>query len=130
MKRPKIFYGWWIVAVQLFQTMLTGAIGVYAFGLFAVELGSEFNWTRAQIYMAHTITTVVTGICGPFIGRWVDKHGIQPLMSLGALVGGISFTLLGLTQSLWYFYGIYFILEATIQQKTASTSIFYSVMCQ
>jgi len=89
---------------------LTGAVGVYAFGLFAVELCATFDWTRAQFYFAHTISTVVTGVCGPFVGRWVDKHGIQPLMPLGAFIGGVLFALLALTQSIWYLYGIYLVM--------------------
>lgn len=126
MKRPKIFYGWWIIAVQLFRTMLTGAVGVYAFGLFVVELCAEFNWTRAQVYLAHTITTMVTAVCGPFVGRWVDRHGIQPLMTLGALIGGVFFALLGLTHFIWYLYGIYFIMaiaQSTSGQVPVNTMI-------
>jgi sugar phosphate permease len=102
------------------------SVQVYAFGLFAVELLAQFGWSRAQVYFAHTITTLITGICSPFIGKWVDKHGIQPTITIGAFAGGALFALLGLTQSIWYLYGIYAIMaiaQALAGQVPVNTMI-------
>lgn len=111
MPRRKIFYGWWIVAAGLVCLLLAGGIGFYTFGAFFIPLTDEFGWSRAQLSLAITITCVL-GLAAPLVGSWVDKYGVRIIMAVGALATGAAFALLGLTQSLWYFYLMVFILAS------------------
>jgi len=106
-----IFYGWWIVAAGSICLLLAGGIGYYTFGAFFIPLVDEFGWTRAQLSLAATIASVL-GLAAPLIGTWVDKYGARVVMAVGALITGVAFALLGLTQSLWYFYLMYLIVAS------------------
>ena len=103
MPRFSIFYGWWIVAASLICLLLAGGIGFYTFGAFFIPLIDEFGWSRAQLSLGITIAAVL-GLAAPLVGFWVDKYGARIVMAVGALVTGAAFALLGLTNSLWYFY--------------------------
>jgi len=105
------FYGWWIVAVSAITLLLAGGIGLYSFGAFFTPLIDEFGWSRAQISLAMSIMGLV-GFTGPLVGTWVDRYGARKIMVLGALLMSISFTCLGFTFSIYYFYALYFIVAA------------------
>jgi len=103
--RFSIFYGWWIVAVGILSLLLAGGIGIYTFGAFFTPLIDEFGWSRGQLSLAMTIASLV-GLFGPMVGTWVDRYGARRVMAIGALIAGGAIALLGLTTSIWYFYGI------------------------
>lgn len=106
-KRVKIFYGWWIVAAA-FTAMFTG-IGIiqFTFGVFIKPLGKEFGWGRGAISLAHSISSLATGLVGPLVGKWIHQYGPRIVMTLGAFVMGISFSSLYLMNSLWHLYFFY-----------------------
>lgn len=110
MKKPRIFYGWYIAAGSIIMQALTNGFSVYAFGVFAVPLLAEFGWARGELYLAQTIAIAVGGIISPFIGKWVDRYGVKGLMSFGSLMCGTLLGLLSFTSSIWYFYGIYILM--------------------
>ena len=103
MPRSRVFYGWWIVGVGLLSLLLGGGIGFYTFGVFFTELEEVFGWTRTELSLAITICCLM-GLLGPIAGILVDRYGARLVMAIGALVTGAAFALLGLTNSLWYFY--------------------------
>jgi sugar phosphate permease len=105
------FYGWWIVAVSAITLLLAGGIGFYSFGAFFTPLVNEFSWSRAQISLAMSIMGLI-GFTGPLLGTWVDRYGARRIMVLGALLMGLSFACLGFTFSIYYFYGLYFVVAA------------------
>jgi len=72
-----------------------------------IPLIKEFGWAKGQLSLAVTLSSLAGGVSGPFIGRWVDRHGPRGIMTLGAVVAGASYALLSLTPSIWYFYLIY-----------------------
>jgi sugar phosphate permease len=101
--RFHIFYGWWIVAAGMLCMLLAGGIGFYTFGAFFIPIIDELGWSRTQLSLGMTIASVL-GLAAPLVGSWVDKYGARIVMAIGALITGSAFALLGLTQSLWYFY--------------------------
>jgi MFS family permease len=113
LKRPGIFYGWYIAASSLVINFFGAGIAVYSFGLFATSLLEEFGWERGELYLATTISAIAGGISGPFIGRWIDRHGIKPFIPICALMAGLFLALLAFTQSIWYFYAIYTLVTLT-----------------
>jgi len=91
-----------------------------------VPLLAEFGWARGELYLAQTIAIVVGGLISPFIGKWVDRYGVKGLMSFGALMCGTLLALLSFTSSIWYFYGIYFLMamaRAAIGQIPINTMV-------
>jgi len=73
-----------------------------------------------------TILILVQGVAGPFIGRMVDRYGAKRVIAVGALITGLGFALLSLTNTLWYFYLSYFAIGvgmSAIGTVPASTAV-------
>lgn len=107
MKKPGIFYGYWIVAVAFLCLFTYSGVGYYAPSLFYQPLEMEFGWGRGAVSAAFTVIFVVQGVAAPYIGRLVDVHGAKRLIVLGAFITGIGFFALYFIQNLWSFYACY-----------------------
>jgi MFS family permease len=105
----KVFYGWWVVlAAGIGSFMGPGPILSFTFGVFLKSLSQEFGWSRAQISLAFSLSTLVLSGILPFIGKLVDRFGARKVIVPSALFFGLcvmSFSLL--SASLWHFYVIY-----------------------
>jgi MFS family permease len=124
-KKPKFFYGYWIVAVAFYSVFIYSGCGFYAFSLFVKSLQDAFGWGRGEIMLSWTISNLVTGFSAPFIGRVIDRYGPRRVIVIGALIGGLSFILLSQTQQLWNFYLAYGIngLANAAMGATAATAV-------
>ncbi len=109
-KRPKVFYGYWIVVATFFFAFIFSGCGFYAFSLFIVPLQTDFGWNRGEIMATLTIFFLVGGMAAPAIGRIVDRYGARMVMATGAFLAGLGFALLSLVSDLRYFYGSYVII--------------------
>jgi len=108
-KRPKIFYGWWIVFASALGMCLGGPpIAVFSFSIFFNSLVHEFHASRAAVSFAFTLHNVIGAICAPLVGRLIDRFGVRrvilPATAAFALVL-ISGRALG--TSIWQFYLFY-----------------------
>ena len=108
-KKPKVFYGYWIVVTAFFCAFIHSGCGFYAFSLFVTPLQADFGWGRGGIMIALTIFFLIGGVTAPYVGRLVDRYGAKKVLALGAAITGLGFVLLSLVQSLWHFYGGYII---------------------
>ncbi|UCG55291.1 MAG: MFS transporter [Dehalococcoidia bacterium] len=103
-KKPKVFYGYWIVAATFFCAFMDSACGYYSFSLFVTPLEADFGWGRGTIMAAWTFRFLGMGLASPFFGRLVDRWGSRKVIPIGAIIGGLGFVLLAQTTNLWYFY--------------------------
>lgn len=96
--RRNFFYGWIVVGVAFFATLMTAAtLGMP--GAFIIPLSKEFGWDTAQISIALSIRIVLFGVLAPFAATFIDRYGMRTMMliSLTLLfvslicVQGISF---------------------------------------
>ena len=109
-KRPRIYYGYIIVAASIFiLIMLFGPIASY--GIFLPSLQSEFGWERATISGARSLAFFLMGVFSAFGGILTDKYGPRLTMILSGLVLGIACFLVSHVNTVWQlylFYGILF----------------------
>ena len=105
--KPKLFYGWWIVAVSLVVLFITLGLAYYSFGVLFNPLIAEFGWSRATLSGAVSIFSLAWGLACPVVGRLTDRYGPRRLIILGAIALGTSFCLLSLTNALWHLYLLY-----------------------
>lgn len=108
-KKPKVFYGYWILVATFFCLFIVSGCGFYSFSLFVRPLEADFGWDRGEIMAAFAIYMIVMGVASPFIGRLLDRYGARKVISIGAFVGGLGFALLSLTGDLRHFYAGWFV---------------------
>jgi len=111
-RKGRIFYGYWLVAVNFIFMLLSYGCGSFVFSLFVNPLQSTFGWGRGHVMVGFTIFFVLQGVVSPLVGRLVDRHGPRRVIPLGALVMGLGFLLVSRTGSLLLFYASYVIIGA------------------
>ena len=108
-KRPKLFYGWWIVFTAALGLCLGGPpIAVFSFGVFFKSLVHEFHASRAAISFAFTLHNVVGAICAPLVGRLIDRYGARRvILPATVALAVILISARALGGSIWQFYLFY-----------------------
>lgn len=109
-KAYKIFYGWWIVTACFLISLYVGCVAFFGFTAFFEPLVKEFGWSHTQISLASSLRGLEMGIFAPFIGFFVDRFGSRKFIILGTITIGLGLISLSLTQSLFMFYGSFFLL--------------------
>jgi len=102
-KKPEPFYGY-IIVIACF--VITGVIiGAHStFGIFLESLLSEFGWTRAVTSGAYSLTLILEGVVGLFVGRFTDKLGPKVVMVACGIFLGLGYLLTSQVNSLWQLY--------------------------
>jgi MFS family permease len=99
-KRPRIFYGWIIVAAAAAMMVYSSGVWFYGFPIFYKELLSQFGWSRATGAAIVSLARLEGGLEGPIIGWLVDKFGPRKLAIIGAVIFGVGFLLMSVVTSI------------------------------
>jgi sugar phosphate permease len=102
--RRKIYYGWWVAIGSVASMALLSGVSFWSFGLYVEPLEEEFGWSRAQVSFGFSSSILVSGLIGPFVGRWVDARGPRSSIILGAVLTALTYLLLATTSALWQWY--------------------------
>jgi MFS family permease len=106
-RKPRLFYGWYIVAVVFFTTSLSNGIMNIPLGAILKPMTEDTGWTRTQVTLAGTIGVLAGSMLVPISGRLTDRYGPRVLMTIGSVALGSIFLGLAHTQYLWQFYALY-----------------------
>ncbi len=104
----KFFQGWIMVAACFVLLSLYAGAGFYTFSIFIKPLEESFGWSRSAISFAMSIYMMCHGLVAPIIGHLTETYGPKKVMSFFAAGTGTAFILVSFTNSLWHFYGGYF----------------------
>ena len=74
MKKPNIFYGWYLVAASWIMIFLASAVAV---SIFFKPMLEEFGWDRAKLSSVQAIAMIVFTIISQFLGRFIDRFGVM-----------------------------------------------------
>ena len=110
MKKPKVFYGYWIVVATFLFISVSQGCAFFVFSLFVKPLQAELGWGRGDIMAAFSMFILALGLAAPFIGRVVDRYGVKIVISAGAVVTGLGYVLVSQMNELWQFYLGYIII--------------------
>ena len=87
----------WKLLLGCLIGMIVGvhSIPFYTTGLFMESLQTEFGWTRAQISLAPSVSSLTLAFSAPIFGGLVDRYGTRPillpcLLIYAALLAAIS----------------------------------------
>jgi predicted MFS family arabinose efflux permease len=100
--KPKLFYGWVIVAVMAAAGALSMGMGTLNFGLFIKPMGAELGIGRAAFGWSQTARQAASAVTSPLIGRLIDRFGSRVLLPVAALFTALAMVGLAYGQSAWF----------------------------
>ncbi|MBN2062975.1 MAG: MFS transporter [Deltaproteobacteria bacterium] len=104
--QASFYYGYIIVLACFFlQILMFGPRG--SFGVFINPLTSEFNWSRALISGAFSLSSVITGMSSILMGGLNDRLGPRKVLTLCGILVGSGLILMSLVNSAWQLYFFY-----------------------
>lgn len=104
--KPRFFYGYIIVAATFSIMVIT--FGIYtAFGVFFKPVLTELGWTRAMASGAFSLSSIMQGLLGIFMGRLNDRIGPRTVMTLCSLFLGLGYLLMSQLSAVWHLYLFY-----------------------
>jgi MFS transporter, OFA family, oxalate/formate antiporter len=103
-KPPRIFYGWYIVAVALLAQFVAIGSQAYAGGVFLKPMTEDLGWSREAFSAVQTVSTVVMGGLGLVVGILIDRRDPRLLMLTGGIIAGGALVLVSTVDTLWQFY--------------------------
>ena len=95
--KPRLFYGWYIVAASWMMAFLITGTSV---GIFFKPLLDEFGWDRATLSMVSAIAMLVFAGFSPFLGRLIDRFGPRAMLLVGSVAQILSNVSNGLASGL------------------------------
>ncbi len=100
-RRPRVYYGWYIVSGAVIAQFISAGIQVYVNGVFLVPMTEALNWTRTDYTFAQTLGPFFGAAAGFFVGVQIDRRGARPLMLIGVTLMAISLFLIAEITALW-----------------------------
>ena len=100
-RRPRIFYGWWVVVVSSLLGMFGNGSISQGFPRFFVPIRTDLGLTSAQMSLVFSLARAEGSAGGPLVGWVVDRYGARPMVLAGGLMAGIGTILLSRADSYW-----------------------------
>ncbi len=104
------FYGWWILLTLCVLIFYVAGTVWWGSSVFFAEILEEFGWSRAKGSVAFTLQSAESAGLAAVVGLIIDRIGARRLLTVGIVISCLGFLLLRRTNSLWWFYGAYFLL--------------------
>ncbi len=105
-KRGKLFYGYIIIVAAFFVQLLSfGLLNTY--GIFFVQLSSEFGWTRAVTSGPRALNNIIFGLVSFIGGRLSDRLSPRFVMTVFFILFGLGYALMSQISTIWHFYLFY-----------------------
>ena len=102
----------WPLGVSSLAGMTVASIALYVIGSLVGPIEAEFGWSRAQIMLGLTISTLVGALLGPVVGVMVDRWGPRRIALPGAVLTLTLFSILSLaTESYPLWLGLWLIIS-------------------
>jgi MFS family permease len=110
MRLEKEWRNGWGVILACGMGVGMGSMAAYSLGAFMAPLQSEFGWSRAQVAIALSISSTLSGLTGPFVGFFVDRIGARKIALIGTIFVCAAFAGLSATtasiESYWAHWGL------------------------
>jgi sugar phosphate permease len=94
-RRPRLFYGWWIVLACGIIALWSWGLGFYALGVYLDALRTRHGWSTGMISAAFTVYYLVAGVGFVVVGGLIDRHGSRPVLAWGVVAMAASVAALG-----------------------------------
>jgi len=102
-KKPRIFYGWYIVGVMIIAMMLVYGIRT-SFSAFFPHILDEFHWFRGSTAIMLSLNIFIYGLAAPVAGHLVDRWKPRAVVVIGILLLALSTAACYFARELWHSY--------------------------
>ena len=109
MRRPAVFYGWWVVGGFSFMTLTSTGIR-HAVGPFLKPITADLGLDRATFSIVIAVSLFLYGLFGPLTGIVLDRFGARVTATAGTLMVVGALLLTGLVRGFWDFFFVYGVL--------------------
>ena len=113
LRRPKIFYGWWVVLVSLLADGMKHGSFNRGFTVMYVPIENDLLFpkdvlgfspqSRTLLGLAEGLGRFMGGVQGPLMGYCTDRFGPRVMLAFGGLMSGLGFILLAQATNFWWF---------------------------
>jgi sugar phosphate permease len=103
-KRPRIFYGWYMVAASIAANTIFSAAYFQGFGVLILPMERTFGWDRWVISAAMSLRQLESGIVSPVVGFLLDRFSARKLIFWSAVISAVGFIGLGFTNGIVAFF--------------------------
>jgi len=110
-EKPRIFYGYIIVAAVFFVLGACTAT-MYSFGVFFKSLEQDFGWTRVMTAGAYSLYAGLNGSLAIVMGGLTDRFGPRLVLTGSGLLIGTGFILMSRISDIWQLYLFYGVIVA------------------
>ncbi len=119
------YYGWRITTALAITETLSWGILYYAFSVFVEPTRADLGWSLATLTGAYSLALLCSGVCAPFVGRVIDRHGPRWIMTAGSLLGTLAVLAWSRADSVPAYYaawiGIGMAMSATLYEPAFAT---------
>ncbi|MEE8442833.1 MAG: MFS transporter [Dehalococcoidia bacterium] len=125
-KRPRIFYGWYIVGASILLNSYLSLSIWQGFTIFFLPILSDFGVSRTLLSGAFSLRQIESGFMSPVVGLLVDRVGPRKVILVGVLIAGTGMVLVSLSPNIWVFYATFALMSAGV--GGASHGVSWAVM--
>ena len=101
--RPKLFYGWYIVASGFVIQLACPFYLSSTLGVLLKSITADLGVSRGVFSLMRSFELVAYAIVSPWVGSLLDRYGARGLMVIGATISIAGFILLGYARNFWEF---------------------------
>ena len=102
-RKPRVFYGWWVVAVASLQGMFGNGTVSNGFSIFFLSVQRDLNVSFTAMSLIFSLSRAEGGMGGPLVGFLVDRYGARRMILMGGLLAGVGLVLISYSTAYWQF---------------------------
>lgn len=99
-----IYPGWWIVLTGVLSLTVSSASGSYVLSVLVAPMEAELGWSRATIYGAMSVGSIVGSVVAGITGPLFDRYGARTMMTVGSIMSGVGVLLVAFASEPWQYY--------------------------
>jgi MFS family permease len=103
LRKPRPFYGWYIVGMMVIAMMLIYGIRT-SFSAFFPHVLDEFHWFRGSTAIMLSLNIFIYGLAAPVAGHLVDRWKPRAVVVIGIWLLALATGACYFARELWHFY--------------------------
>jgi MFS family permease len=115
--KPRIFYGWYVVAASWVMLFLINAVSSGIFFKPILE-DSKFHFDRASLSLVFMLALLLYAVATPFFGRIIDRFGPKLMVFICVVTQTVSAVLYGAANTVWHIFTARFLYEVKASQSS------------